>query len=116
MSIAVVAKNQGFDSWSDGKRFHTIKLLQITGAYVTGGDLLNLGTTAYKSNTIPLYISVQGTNISKYEYDYVPGTNINNGKVRVTDTTTGLELAAGAYPATITSDVVTMYAITLPGQ
>jgi hypothetical protein len=114
MSIAVNDVYQG--TWSDGRKLHIIRKLVFSGNYVAGGDTLNLAQFSVKSATVPLFGEIQGQTATKYAYKFVPGTALATCKVLLVDATTGLELAAGAYPAGVTGDVLTLYAITLPMQ
>lgn len=89
--------------------------LKFTGSYVTGGDTINFGLLSIdsfakyiKSNSPPYVCMITGQGVasgSNYTYQFIPGTTINNGKVKIY--LAGTELSAGAYPAGITGDVVT---------
>jgi hypothetical protein len=116
MPVAHTAKTKGYDSWTDKKRYHFTRLLTFSGNYSTGGDTINFSSTEIKGGSLipPIFTNVNGLAVTPYKYTYVPGTGIKDGKIRITNTTTGVELAAGAYPAAITADVVTFYGIILP--
>ncbi len=104
------------DTWTDGQRLHYVRSLTFSGSYVTGGDSLSLNLQSIKSATVPFWASVRGQGGNKYFYAFIPGPAPATCKVKITDTTTGLELAAGSYPNAILVDVVSLYAITLPMQ
>lgn len=116
MSIALGSVLANRDQWTDGQRLHYVRRLTFSGNYITGGDTLNLNVTAIKSRTVPYWVDINGRAVNKYLYNFIPGANTGVCKVQVTDSTTGLELANGPYPAEILNDVVTMYAITLAMQ
>jgi hypothetical protein len=98
-------------SWSDGKRLHITRTVVPSGNYVTGGDILPFNTSNILSAHAPTWGNVDGTAITKYAYNLVIGTSFTNNKMTIVDTTTGLELAAGAYPAAILSDSILFYGI-----
>jgi hypothetical protein len=98
--------------------------IAASGNYTTGGDTLSFaGQDAIKSSSLPKFVSIQSQNSSGHslwEYGYTPGTTQANGKMQVlgqqpTSATTGVipfsELAAAAYPASITGDVITFEAV-----
>lgn len=105
MALAVTVTNH----WEDTKRVMVIGTLVATGNYVTGGDTINFGDPLIKSNSAPLFVVFN--RLSKYLMAMVFGTLISNGKVKFTVPDTGLEVAAGAYPAGITGDTITFFAI-----
>jgi hypothetical protein len=96
------------DHWSDTKRIQAVGSVTPSGSYSTGGDTMALGSTAIKSSSIPSYVDMGGS--GGYLYSYVKGTTINNGKMKIVVSSTGLELAAGAYPAGVTSDSIGFHA------
>jgi hypothetical protein len=98
--------------------------IAATGSYTTGGDTLSFANQALiASNTLPKIVSIQSQNAaghSLWEYGFTPGTTFANGKMQVlgqqpTSATTGViplsELAAAAYPASITGDVIVFEAV-----
>jgi hypothetical protein len=98
--------------------------ITASGSYTTGGDTLSFaGFDQIKSSSLPKFVSIQSQNASGHslwEYGYTPGTTQANCKMQVlgqqpTSATAGViqfsELAAGAYPASITSDVITFEAV-----
>lgn len=97
------------DHWSDGKRIHVVGTLTPSGNYVTGGDSLNFGLPLIKSNSAPTHVDADG--LGAYSYAPVLGTTINNGKLKFITSTTGTELAAGAYPANALGDIIQFHGI-----
>jgi hypothetical protein len=104
------------DTWDDGKRIHVGGTVSISGSYSSGGDTIDLSQSPVIAATQP---PVQGTawmdGLSGYDFVFSPGAAMNNGKVKVFQQggSAGAfaELAAGSYPAEITSDTVTFYGI-----
>jgi hypothetical protein len=97
------------DHWSDGNRIHVVGTITPSGNYPTGGDTLNFGLTTIKSTKPPVWCAVEGdTNLL---YACIPGSTISNGKLKIIVSNTGLEQAAGAYPASILTDGITFQAI-----
>lgn len=95
-----------------------------TGNYVTGGDLLDFTTTGdliktdYQPVQVQIWSQSQASGHSGYTYYWRPGGSLNNGKMQVLTTGSGAgqpmqELAAGAYPAAITSDTIAFAAVFL---
>lgn len=98
--------------------------IAATGSYTTGGDTLSFaGFDQIKSSSLPKFVSIQSQNAaghSLWEYGYTPGTTLATCKMQVlgqqpTSATTGIiqfsELAAAAYPASITGDVIMFEAV-----
>ena len=98
------------DHWSDTKRIIVAGTLIPSGNYPTGGDVVNFGLPLIKSNSAPVYFSAFGLTPA---YDYLPGigTNVNNSLLKVSVPNTGVELAAGTYPAAVTGDIIQFYAV-----
>jgi len=103
--------------------------IAASGSYSTSGDTLSFaGFDQIKSDTIPFFVTIQsqkGTGASGFEYRFVPGTTMANGKMQVfgqqpTSATTGVialsELAAGAYPAGVTGDAILVEAVFVFGS
>jgi hypothetical protein len=99
------------DQWSDGKRLHVIADITITGNYVTGGDALNWGGAGVRSAQPPEYVDVKIT--TGYTLQFKPVTSSTDGLLQAFVIGTGVELAAGAYPAGVLNAVVRAYAIFL---
>jgi hypothetical protein len=104
------------DTWDDGKRIHVSGTVAASGNYATGGDTLDL-------SQFPLVAAVQppinGTSwmdgLAGYDYVFFPGAAMNSNKVKIFQQGASAgafpEVAAGAYPAAITSDTITFYGI-----
>jgi hypothetical protein len=96
------------DHWTDGKRIHVVFNLTPTGNYVALGDTINFGVSQIKSQSAPEFMVIQGQLLNTYLPVF--GTNISTGnKMKII--IAGAELAAGAYPAGVTNDVIKGYAI-----
>lgn len=115
MSVAVAVLNDvtnGFlQHWDDGHRIHVIVTLTFSGNYSTGGDTTAFNLPIIKSNSVPIYVEIHG--IGAYNYSYIPGTTIANGKTKIVSLATQAELGAGAYGAGVTGDTVVAHAIFL---
>ena len=104
------------DTWDDGKRIHVSGTVAASGSYTTGGDTLDLSQFPIIAAT---QAPIQGTawmdGLAGYDYVFTPGSAMNNGKVKVFQQGSSAgafpELAAGAYPAAVTSDTLTFYGI-----
>jgi hypothetical protein len=104
------------DTWDDGQRIHLAGTATASGNYSTGGDTLDLSQFPLVAATQP---PVQGTawmdGLSGYDYVFVPGSAMNNGKVKIFQQGSSAgafpELAAGSYPSAITGDTITFYGI-----
>lgn len=109
------------DVWTDGRRIHAIGTITFSGNYAAGGDSFDIKAAKgaidhrfWKSNKDPLYVDIRGKGGFVYEYDAA------NKKVKVrgytpTSASAGVipmdEIAAAAYPAGVTGDVVSFYAV-----
>ena len=101
---------------ASGQNFATTyAVLTPSGSYVTGGDTVDLTPIASltPSGSLPIEIDVVGqgntagtswTAIGNY-YAVVQGTALNNYKLQCW-VAAGTQLAAGAYPATVTNDKI----------
>ena len=96
------------DHWSDGKRIHVTGTLVPAGVYATGGDVIPLNLPTIKSASPPVFATAEGFG---YDYLVVLGTTLSNSKLKVTVSSTGLELAAGAYPAAMLTNPIIFYGI-----
>jgi len=90
--------------------------LGFTSNYATNGDTLDLTPLAsfglLFANFIEASIESNGgaagnPGLAGGNYQYLLGTTLANGKLKIF-ATAGTELGAGAYPASITGDVVTL--------
>lgn len=99
MSLAMTV----LEHWDLGHKIFVIFSVVASANYAATGDTLNFNDQKIKSRQIPDFVSIRGNN--GYTYEYVRGTTIANGKMKVS-TTANTELAAGAYPAGITGDAI----------
>ena len=92
-----------------------------SGSYATGGDTLDFsGFDSIKSNKPPILVKIQSdavmsSTVGGWLYQFHPGTTIKNGVMQVvgqdpTSASSGViqfeELAAGAYPASVSGDSI----------
>lgn len=85
----------------------------LSGTYAAGGptwDLTCFAGVPVKKDAAVL-VRIWGTGVADHSYGYVPGTNLTDGKVVATVTSTGAELADGAVPAAITADTISFEVI-----
>ena len=85
---------------------YAIATLTFTGSYPTGGDTLDFTQVADKiaaTQIVQAFAESQNGNAGYYVA--VAGSALNNWKLKAF-TGGGAELAAGAYPASVTTDVV----------
>lgn len=104
------------DTWDDGKRIHVAGTVAASGSYTTSGDALDLSQSLIVASTrAPIQGAAWMDGLSGYDFVFSPGAAIGNGKVKIFQQASGAgafqELAAGAYPAAISSDTVTFYGI-----
>jgi hypothetical protein len=104
------------DTWDDGKRIHVTGTAAASGNYSTGGDTLDLSQSPLiASAQSPISGTAWMDGLAGYDYVFMPGGAMNSGKVKIFQQGAAAgafpELAAGAYPAAITSDTVTFYGI-----
>lgn len=96
-----------------GKLIYVTGTIVASGNYVTGGDTLDLSDFKIKSNRVPLFVSIVGKAGYIYGFDY--GTTIANGKMLTFENgavnTPHAQIAAAAYPAGVTGDVIKIFAI-----
>jgi hypothetical protein len=86
--------------------FYAIGTLAFSGNYSTGGDTLDFTQIADKlPSTQIIQAFAESQNGNSGYYVAVAGTALNNWKLKAF-TGGGTELAAGAYPASVTSDAV----------
>jgi hypothetical protein len=84
--------------------------LALSGNYAAGGDTLDLtsllgqgdGPNVFVANNPPEEGEVSAS--TGWIAAFIPGTQINNGKVKFVVTSTGVELAVGAYTAALAAD------------
>ena len=104
------------DTWDDGKRIHVAGTAAASGNYSTSGDTLDLSQIPIiAASQAPVQGSAWMDGLAGYDYVFTPGSAMSNGKVKIFQQGASAgafpELAAGAYPAAITSDTITFYGI-----
>lgn len=105
------------DSWHDSKRLHVVGTLALSGTYpAAGGEILNLaGVKGVLSSLPPVWGMIKG--ISGFMYEWLVGTTIANGAVKVrVNTTPGVnspfpEHTNVAYVAGVTGDSINFHFI-----
>lgn len=108
MTIAATAPQLLRGASKTGAKFEAKVPLAFSGNYVTGGDTIDL-RTMIKATRATSVLSVKILGQAGYDYRFLPGTDLSNGKVMIFDVGAAgaeTELAAGAYPAAITGDTV----------
>jgi len=106
MAITISLSPLNVDS-SASNFVYAIATLTFTGNYPTGGDTLDFTAVADKlpSTTVVQAFSESQNGDGTYFYVPVQGTALNNWKLK-TFSGVGTELTAGAYPGTVTGDIV----------
>jgi hypothetical protein len=85
---------------------YAVAALTFSGSYPTGGDTLDFTTVADKMPTTQIVqVFAESQNGNGGYYVPVQGTAMNNWKLKAF-AGGGTELTAGAYPASVTTDVV----------
>jgi hypothetical protein len=85
---------------------YAIGTLAFSGNYPTGGDTLDFTTVADKlPSTQLIQVFADSQNGNAGYYVPVAGSALNNWKLKAFSGG-GTEISAGAYPASVTSDVV----------
>ena len=91
---------------SGSNLFYAIGTLAFSGNYSTGGDTLDFTQVADKlPSTQIIQVFADSQNGNSGYYVPVQGTALNNWKLKAFNGG-GTEISAGAYPASVTSDVV----------
>ena len=91
---------------SGSNLFYAIGTLTFSGNYPTGGDTLDFTTVADKlPSTQIIQVFADSQNGNGGYYVPVQGSALNNWKLKCFNGG-GTELSAGAYPASVTSDIV----------
>ena len=114
MSLAVTITDVDY---SAGDSFIVRGTITPSGNYPTTGDTLSFASQdQIKSGSVPKDVRIysakptSAAQTNLFEYNYVPGTTIANGKMQIftgaAAQTALTELSAGAYPAGVTSDVI----------
>jgi hypothetical protein len=94
MPLAVVVSSK----FGSGRIVRVLGTLTPSGSYATNGDALPGSAFGAGTTKKPHSIDVNGKGLYTYNYD------VEAGKLKVY--TAGAEIAAGAYPAGVTSDVI----------
>ncbi len=105
MPITITLQSNNVDG-SGSNLFYAIGALAFSGNYPTGGDTLDFTTVADKlpsDQIIQVFADSQNGNGGYYVP--VQGSALNNWKLKAFNGG-GTELSAGAYPASVTSDIV----------
>ncbi len=103
ITISLLPSNE---DGSGSNLFYAIGTLTFSGSYPTGGDNLDFTQVADKlpsTQIIQAFVDSQNGNAGYYVP--VQGNALNNWKLKAF-TGGGTELSAGAYPASVTTDVV----------
>ena len=85
---------------------YAVATLTFSGSYPSGGDTLDFTTVADKLPTTQIVqVFAESQNGNSGYYVPVQGTAMNNWKLKAF-AGGGTEITAGAYPASVTTDVV----------
>ncbi len=87
---------------------YAIGTLAFSGNYPTGGDTLDFTQVADKlpsTQIVQAFAESQNGNSGYYYYVVVAGSALNNFKLKAFNGG-GTEITAGAYPASVTTDIV----------
>ncbi len=106
MSIAISLVSSNVDS-SANNFIYAIATLTFSGNYPSGGDTLDFTSIADKlaSAQPPVQVFAESQNGNAGYYVVVQGSALNNWKLKCFNAG-GTEVTAGAYPASVTSDIV----------
>lgn len=106
MAITIAVNPLNVDS-SANNFVYVVATLTFTGNYVAGGDTLDFTQVADKlpsTQLVQVFAESQNGNGANY-YIPVQGSALNNWKLKAF-IPAGTEVTAGAYPGSITGDVV----------
>ena len=105
MPITISLTSNNVDS-SASNFVYAIATLTFTGGYPTGGDTLDFTQVADKipSDQV-VQVFAESQNGNGGYYIAVQGSALNNWKLKAFNGG-GTELTAGAYPASVTTDIV----------
>jgi len=105
MAITISLSPLNVDS-SASNFVYAVATLTFTGNYPTGGDTLDFTQVADKlpSDTI-VQVFAESQNGNSGYYIPIQGTGLNNWKLKAF-LGGGTEITAGAYPASVTTDIV----------
>jgi hypothetical protein len=105
MPITISLAPNNVDS-SASNFVYAIATLTFTGSYPTGGDTLDFTTVADKlPSTQIIQAFAESQNGNSGYYIAVQGSAMNNWKLKAFSGG-GTEITAGAYPASVTTDIV----------
>jgi len=105
MPIAISLLSGNVDG-SASNFVYAVATLTFSGSYPTGGDTLDFTTVADKlPSTQIVQVFAESQNGNSGYYIPVQGTALNNWKLKAF-VGGGTEIGAGAYPGTVTGDVV----------
>jgi hypothetical protein len=112
--LGAPANNTDIDA--SGNNFaYTASRLSFSGSYSTGGDTLDLTPLlgSLPSGALPISMFAEGNGPTASQqggggyYAVLAGTTLANNKLKIFSSG-GSEIGAGAYPAAVTTDVVTL--------
>jgi hypothetical protein len=105
MPITISLAPNNVDS-SASNFVYAIATLTFSGTYPTGGDTLDFTTVADKlPSTQIIQAFAESQNGNSGYYIAVQGSALNNWKLKAFSGG-GTEITAGAYPASVTTDIV----------
>jgi len=105
MPITISLTPNNVDS-SASNFVYAIATLTFTGSYPTGGDTVDFTTVADKlPSTQIIQVFAESQNGNSGYYVAVQGSAMNNWKLKAFSGG-GTEITAGAYPASVTTDIV----------
>jgi hypothetical protein len=105
MPITISLTQNNVDS-SASNFVYALATLTFTGSYPTGGDTLDITQVADKLPSAQIVQAfAESQNGSSNYYVAVAGSAMNNWKLKAF-VGGGTEITAGAYPASVTTDVV----------
>ena len=85
---------------------YAVATLTFSGSYPSGGDTLDFTTVADKLPTTQIVqVFAESQNGNSGYYVAIAGSALNNWKLKAFNGG-GTEITAGAYPASVTTDVV----------
>ena len=105
MPITITLQPNNVDG-SGSNLFYAIGTLSFSGNYPTGGDTLDFTQVADKlPSTQIIQVFADSQNGNGGYYVPVQGSALNNWKLKAFNGG-GTELTAGAYPSSVTTDIV----------
>jgi len=105
MPITISLTPNNVDS-SASNFVYAIATLTFSGSYPTGGDTVDFTTVADKlPSTQIIQVFAESQNGNSGYYIAVQGSAMNNWKLKAFSGG-GTEITAGAYPASVTTDIV----------